>query len=81
MQGAWVQFLVGEIRFHKPHSMKKKKKGEEEKMSNEREHATKKCWELYFIYWTFLGLQAWETVSQVTLRKLLPGGEKRSQVI
>ena len=41
MQEAWVQFLVGEIRSHKPHSIKKKKEEEEEeKMPNERVHAT-----------------------------------------
>jgi len=37
--------------------------------------------ELCFILWEFLGLQAWDTVSQVTLIKLLPGNEERSQVI
>jgi hypothetical protein len=28
-------------------------------------------WELCFIWWEFLGLQAWETASQVILRELL----------
>ena len=37
-------------------------------------------WELRFIWWECVGLQARETASQVTLRKLLPGGKGRSQV-
>ena len=38
-----------------------------------------KSWELCFIWWEFLGLQAWETESQVILRALLQGGEQMSQ--
>ena len=33
-----------------------------------------KSWELYFICWEFLGLQAPEIAPQVTLRELLQGG-------
>ena len=40
-----------------------------------------KSWELCFIWWEFLGLQAQEMAYQVTLRELLQGGEERSQVI
>ena len=29
MQGAWVRFLVGDLRYHIPHSMAKKKKKKE----------------------------------------------------
>ena len=45
-----------------------------------KKDAQPKSWELCFIQWEFLGLQAQETPSQVTLRELLPGGEGRSQV-
>ena len=34
-----------------------------------------------FNRWEFLGLQAQEAASKVTLRELLHGGEERSQVI
>ena len=34
-----------------------------------------KSWELCFIRQEFLGLQAWEAASQVTLRELLQGGK------
>ena len=37
--------------------------------------------ELCFICWELLGLQTSKTVSQVTLRELLQGGEGRSQVL
>ena len=37
--------------------------------------------ELYFVQQKFLGLQALETASQVTLKELLQGGGGRSQVI
>ena len=41
-----------------------------------------KNWGLCFTWWEFLGLQAWETASQITLKELLLGGELgRSQVI
>ena len=36
-----------------------------------------KIWELCFIKWKFLGLQAWERASQVTLRELLWRGRGR----
>ena len=35
----------------------------------------------YYVWWEFFGLQARETASQVTLRELLWGGKRRSQVI
>lgn len=35
-----------------------------------------KSWEICFIQWTFLGHQAWEAASQVTLRKLLCRGKR-----
>ena len=37
-------------------------------------------WELCFIWWEFLGLQAQETASQVALKELLQGGGGRSQI-
>jgi len=40
-----------------------------------------KSWELSFIQQKYLGLQAQERVSQVTLRELLWGGEGRNQVV
>ena len=51
--------------------LKKKKK--------RKEKSQPKSWELCFIWWEFLGLQALETVSQVTLRELLLGGKGRNQ--
>ena len=36
-----------------------------------------KSWELSFIRWTYWGLQTQEAASQVTLRELLQGGERR----
>ena len=39
-----------------------------------------KSWELCFIQGTFLGLWAWEAASQLTLRKLLRGGEERARI-
>ena len=41
---------------------------------------TPKSWELCFIGQKFLGLQAWEAASQVTLRKLLRGSEERARL-
>ena len=38
-------------------------------------------WELFFICWEILRLQAWETASQATLRKLFQEGRECSQVI
>jgi len=40
-----------------------------------------KLWDLCFIQREFLGLQAREAVSQVTLRELLQGSEQESQDI
>ena len=36
---------------------------------------------LCFIWWECVGLQTQETASQVTLRELFQGGERRNQVI
>ena len=52
----------------------------------ERKVSTKKYFhnwkvEFCFIWQEFLGLQAWEAASQVTLRELLRGREERSLVI
>ena len=43
-----------------------------------KKYAQPKSFELYFIRWTFLGLQVWEAAAQVILRKLLQGGEAGS---
>ena len=40
-----------------------------------KKYSQPKGWELCFIQWEFLGLQAQETKSQVTLRELLQGGK------
>ena len=46
-----------------------------------KKYSQPKSWELCFIWWKCLGLQAWETATQVTLRELLRVDEGRSQVI
>ena len=50
-------------------------------MCRPKKYSQPKSWDLCFILWEFLGLQARDTASQVTLIKLLPGSEERSQVI
>ena len=47
-----------------------------------KKYSQPKSWEFCFIWWEFLGLQAWETASQATLREKLwgGGGEERSWV-
>ena len=47
-----------------------------------KKYSQPKNWGLCFTWWEFLGLQAWETASQITVIELLPGGELgRSQII
>ena len=50
-------------------------------MSTGKKNVQPKSRELCFIWWKFLGLQAREAASQVTLRELLQGGKVGSQVI
>ena len=45
-----------------------------------KKYSQPKSWELHFIWLEFLGFQAQEKASQVTLRELLQGGEGRIQV-
>ena len=46
-----------------------------------KKYSEPKSWGLYFIQQEFLGLQASDTPSQVTLREILWGGEVGSQII
>ena len=46
-----------------------------------KKYSQPKSWELCFIQWEFLGLQARKGASQVTLKELLWGGDGGSQVM
>ena len=52
-------------------------------LKKKKKYLQPKSWELCFIWWEFLGLQAQETASQITLRELLQGrvGGASSQFI
>ena len=43
--------------------------------------SSSKSWELCFIRWEFLGLQVWETASQVTLGELFQGSDGYIEVL